>query len=91
LCFAKIKDLGLFPAESIEGDQIGRFFAYWAIVYFGLCFENYRNNPNYLATFCHGYALIFFKKKLLGYILGDFSQTHLVTLKVLPTKSLSIR
>jgi hypothetical protein len=28
-----------------------QIFAYWAIVYFLRCFENYRNSPNFLAIF----------------------------------------
>jgi hypothetical protein len=30
-----------------QGDQIGRIFAYWSIVYFGQFFEDYRNSPNF--------------------------------------------
>jgi hypothetical protein len=32
---------------SEQGDQIGRIFAYWAIVYCGLCFENCRSSANF--------------------------------------------
>jgi hypothetical protein len=28
--------------HQLQGDQIGRIFACWVIVYFGQCFENYR-------------------------------------------------
>jgi hypothetical protein len=30
-----------------QGDQIGRIFAHWAIVYFGQCFENYSSSANF--------------------------------------------
>jgi hypothetical protein len=35
-------------------------FAYWTILYFRQCFENYRRNANFWSTFFHGtsYALI---------------------------------
>jgi hypothetical protein len=34
-----------------QGDQIGRIFAFWVIVYFEQFFENYKNNPNFCAAF----------------------------------------
>jgi hypothetical protein len=34
-----------------QGDQIGRIFAYWAIVYFGQFILNYRSRPNVRTTF----------------------------------------
>jgi hypothetical protein len=40
--------------RSKQGDQIGRFFAYLATVYFGYFFANYRRGPNYCATYFHG-------------------------------------
>jgi hypothetical protein len=56
-----------------QGDQIGRIFAYWAIVFFGQFIENYRISANSWATFFHSisYALIF-TKKWFGHILGNF-------------------
>jgi hypothetical protein len=58
-----------------QGDQIGRVFAYWVIVYFGK-FENYKSSPNFGATFSYGklFALIL-TKNVLGHILGDFFAT----------------
>jgi hypothetical protein len=52
---------------------LGRIFAYWAIVYFGHYFDNYRSTANYWATFLHStsYVLIL-TNTWLGYILGDF-------------------
>jgi hypothetical protein len=50
--------------DSKQGDQIGRIFAYWAIVSFGQFIENYRN-------FALNYALILTKNGL-DYNLGDF-------------------
>jgi hypothetical protein len=62
-------------------DQIGRIFTQWAIVYFRHLNENHKISPNFGATFPRSvdYALIL-SKIGLGYILGVFSQTHLVTL-----------
>jgi hypothetical protein len=37
-----------------QGDQIGRIFAYWAMVNFGHFFENYRSSINILGTLFHG-------------------------------------
>jgi hypothetical protein len=34
-----------------QGDQIGRIFVDWAIVYFGQFFEIYRTTPKFWATF----------------------------------------
>jgi hypothetical protein len=51
-----------------QGDQIGRIFAQWPIVYFEQCFENYKSSPNYSATFC-----INFDINGLGRMLGAFS------------------
>jgi hypothetical protein len=60
-------------------NKIGRIFVYWAIVYFGRFFRNYRSNPNFFGYFFHGtYKLcIDFDQKMgnviyIGHILGDF-------------------
>jgi hypothetical protein len=37
-----------------QDDQIRRFFAQWAIVYFGRSPENYRRAPHIYVTLCHG-------------------------------------
>jgi hypothetical protein len=52
------------------------------IVYFGQFVENYRSRPTICGTFGgKSYLCINFDKKCwYVYILGDFSQTHLVTL-----------
>jgi hypothetical protein len=67
-----------------QGDQIGRIFAYWAIVFFGQFFENYRRGTNSWATFFHGKsnALILTKIELGLHFGRFFSQAHLVTLAV---------
>jgi hypothetical protein len=47
--------------EDVEqGDQIGRIFALWAIVFFGQFFENFISSPNFWVTVFHGksYVLI---------------------------------
>jgi hypothetical protein len=53
----KVNDfrVGIFPTRRKwaswlwviyrQGNQIGRIFAHWVIVYFGLCIENYRSSP----------------------------------------------
>jgi hypothetical protein len=46
-------------------------------VYFGLFFETYKSSPHFFATFSE---YINIGKNGLGYILGVFSQTHLLTL-----------
>jgi hypothetical protein len=38
----------------MQGDQIGRFFAAWVIVFFGQFFVNYRLSPNFWGYFFHG-------------------------------------
>jgi hypothetical protein len=62
---------------------LGAFLpTYWAIVYFGQYFENYRSSPIF-THFLQGksYVLIKFDKKWVGLYFGRFfSQTHLVTL-----------
>jgi hypothetical protein len=59
--------------------QIGRFFAYWVVVYFGQFFLNNSSSANVLATFFHGmYKLsITFDKNGLGYTLGDLFHNHI--------------
>jgi hypothetical protein len=67
-----------------QGDQIGRIFAHWAIACLGWFTENYKSRPNIGAT-CLPRCKIcisFLQKNGLGYILGHFSQPHLVTLDV---------
>jgi hypothetical protein len=34
-----------------QGDQIGRIFVSWAIVFFGCLFEDYRSSPKFLRYF----------------------------------------
>jgi hypothetical protein len=56
-----------------QGDQIGRIFAYWTIVFFDQFIENYTSSANSWAAFFHStsYVLIL-SKNWLGCILGDF-------------------
>jgi hypothetical protein len=58
---------------SKQGDQIGRIFAFWVIVYFGQFLENNKRSPNDWTTFSHGkrYSSIVTKDGF-GYILGYF-------------------
>jgi hypothetical protein len=47
--------------------------AYWAIVYFGQIFENYRSSPIFWAAFYHNKRYVpFLAQNVLGYIMGDF-------------------
>jgi hypothetical protein len=63
----------------IQGDQIERIFAHWAIVYLGQLFENYRSSLNFRAVFFHGksYSLTLTQNEL-GWILGDFFLLKLI-------------
>jgi hypothetical protein len=66
----------LYVCFAGQGDQIGRTFAYYAIVYSGNFYANDRSGRNCWLLFIHGkiYLLIFDKKctYILGFILGDF-------------------
>jgi hypothetical protein len=61
------------PIACDHDDQIGRIFVYWAVVYFGLLFENDKSSKNKWAHFFHGssYVCIHFDKNGLGNSLGD--------------------
>jgi hypothetical protein len=68
---------------SLQGDQIGRIFANWAIVLLCAGFLITEVAPNFWSSFYHGksYAKIL-TMHALGIILGRFfSLTHLVTLR----------
>jgi hypothetical protein len=64
----------LSKAAPKQGDQIGRNFAQWAIVYFGELYKNYRSSPKFSATFFQSIDNVQIKtdKNRFGYILGDF-------------------
>jgi hypothetical protein len=56
-----------------QGDQIGRIFARWAILYFGQLFETCLICPNFCATIFHGKSnALFSANNQLGHNLGDF-------------------
>jgi hypothetical protein len=57
-----------------QGDRIELIFAYWVIVYFKHCYENYRSSANFWATFFDGvsYVIIFTKKLGLATYLATF-------------------
>jgi hypothetical protein len=46
--------LGPQPSVPKQGDQIGRFFANWATVYFEQLFEDDKSSPHFWATFFLG-------------------------------------
>jgi hypothetical protein len=64
-----------------QGDQIGRIFTHWLIVYFGqvLLTANVAHTFG-LPTYFYSYICINFGKNGFGCILDVFSRTHLVTL-----------
>jgi hypothetical protein len=60
-----------------QGDQIGRIFAQWEIIYFGRLVENRKSSPYFCATFSLSTGLcicdiLIVTKIGLGYILGNF-------------------
>jgi hypothetical protein len=70
---------------SNQGDQIGRIFAQWVIVYSGQVFFNYRSSPHCWAAFqqlrlC--ISALVLTKNGWATIWAIFLQTHLVTLLV---------
>jgi hypothetical protein len=68
-----------FEDRQYAGPRFGDFY-YWAIAFFGQCFENGKRRPNFVATFSmENYVLILTKMSLATFWL-IFSQTHLVTL-----------
>jgi hypothetical protein len=65
-----------------QGDQIGRIFAHWAIVFFKQFLKMIEVAQNFGLHFhIKGFTSILIKSGL-GFILGDFSQIHLVTLSI---------
>jgi hypothetical protein len=66
----------------MQGDQIGRIFGhFWVIAYFGASFLKSLKQPTFIGCFFPFISLcIIFDINGLGYILGDFSQAHPVTL-----------
>jgi hypothetical protein len=68
-----------------QGDQIGRIFTQWVIVYFGQFLVNYKNSPDLCATFPLSIDnVLILTKIVLGFTLWTiFLQTNLVTLVVM--------
>jgi hypothetical protein len=54
----------------LQGDQIGRIFAYWEIVFFGWLYENGKGSPNFGATSSHRTYLLCIK--CVGLNFGGF-------------------
>jgi hypothetical protein len=65
----------------VQGDQIGRIFAFLRMIFFGQFFKNYRSRPNFWLLFS---ALkithVFLAKMGWATVWAILSQTHLVTL-----------
>jgi hypothetical protein len=53
-----------------QGDQIGRIFANWAIVYFGQLYENFRISPHFGPFFFSVKLYIDFDQKWVGLHFG---------------------
>jgi hypothetical protein len=72
----------LLPQDDAgQGDQIGRIFANWVIVYFGQFYENYKSSTHILGIFSAVKFIHKCLKKCVGLHFGRFfDQTHLVTL-----------
>jgi hypothetical protein len=69
--------------QSNQGEQIGRIFAHWAVVYFGQFLKSCRNSSNFGATFSMVQVVCQFCEKMDWAIFwATSSQPHLVTLKV---------
>jgi hypothetical protein len=66
----------LIKESNDQGDEIGRIFAVWAIVYFGQFFFNRTISAKFWTIFLYSFC------PKLGWatIWVSFSQTHLVTL-----------
>jgi hypothetical protein len=58
--------------------RMGEFSPFGRLFTLGSVFENYRSSPKFWATCFYGTR--FLTKKWFGYILGDFSKSHLATL-----------
>jgi hypothetical protein len=87
--------LSTHGALGIQGDQIGRIFANWVIVYFGRFF-NCTSSPHFWATYVVlpwlKLCVNFVKKWLgLGRFYPIFSQTHLVPVLVLQFTVLDLK
>jgi hypothetical protein len=73
---------------SEQGDQIGRFLAHWAIVYFGPLVAKYRSSPNFWATFFRVKSYATIREKWFWLHFGRFlKQTRLATLFPTETES----
>jgi hypothetical protein len=65
-----------------QGDQIGRIFTHWAIVYFGWFYRNYRSRPHFL-----GIDYVFMLPKFgRATFWAIFSQTRLVALSAMASR-----
>jgi hypothetical protein len=70
-----------FNRDDCQGDQIGRLFAYWAIVNFGEFVGNCSCSPNYiLATFFMVCCVLILEKNGWATFWAIFSKAHIVTL-----------
>jgi hypothetical protein len=55
-----------------QGDQIGRIFVQWTIVYFGQFYDNYKSRPHFLPFFPQYRLFIEFDQKRFGPNFGRF-------------------
>jgi hypothetical protein len=88
--FCPFELIGWNGIDSRQGDQIGRIFASWLIVRFVQLYQKLQKHANFGGLLFRRKKLcINFDKNGLGYILGDFSQSHLVTLAASINKNLT--
>jgi hypothetical protein len=60
-----------------QGDQIGRIFAQWVIVFFGQFYKNYRSSPKFhigrlFFTYTYRYYVVILTKKMVWQHFGRF-------------------
>jgi hypothetical protein len=69
-----------FTGCGKQGDQIGRIFDHWVIVYFGQLFENYHSSPTFLGQLFPQLKFLVLAKKHVGLRFGRLKKIHQVTL-----------
>jgi hypothetical protein len=78
-----------YVAGTDQGDQTGRIFAHWAIVYFEQFWENYKSTPNFrlhfstvrvMHSFWHKIGWATFLATFMATFLATFLLSYLVTL-----------
>jgi hypothetical protein len=76
--------------DSKQGDQIGRIFACWAIIFLVQFFKNYRSNPNFWAAILSGKKCINYNKIWGGLQFKRFFQKTILVI-LFPSKIVLIK